>query len=102
MPSKLHIIHRQLRLICRPMTRRFTITALLMLAATIALAADEPPFGPTPADPAKVVGAEACAKCHQAEVQQWMHTPHFATFDTLHRKPEAKQIADRLGLKSIK
>jgi hypothetical protein len=31
-----------------------------------------------------------------------MRTPHFATFDSLHRKPEAKQIADRLGLRSIK
>ncbi len=41
-------------------------------------------------------------KCHDKEVQQWMRTPHFATFDSLHRKPEAKQIADRLGLPSIK
>jgi hypothetical protein len=31
-----------------------------------------------------------------------MRTPHFATFDTLHRSPQAKQIADRLGLRSIK
>ena len=31
-----------------------------------------------------------------------MQTPHFATFDTLHRPPEAKEIADRLGLRSIK
>jgi hypothetical protein len=31
-----------------------------------------------------------------------MRTSHFATFDTLHRTPEAKQIADRLGLRSIK
>jgi hypothetical protein len=31
-----------------------------------------------------------------------MRTPHFATFEALHRSPEAKQIAERLGLKSIK
>ena len=31
-----------------------------------------------------------------------MRTPHFATFDTLHRLPEAKQIAERMGLRSIK
>jgi hypothetical protein len=78
------------------------IICACLVGASIAMAADEPTFGPTPNDPAKVVGADACAKCHQAEVQQWMRTPHFATFDTLHRKPEAKQIADRLGLKSIK
>jgi hypothetical protein len=53
-------------------------------------------------DPAKIVGSDQCAKCHQPEVQQWMRTPHFATFDTLHRSPQAKQIADRLGLRSIK
>jgi hypothetical protein len=53
-------------------------------------------------DPAKIVGSDQCAKCHQNEVQQWMRTPHFATFDTLHRLPEAKQIADRLGLRSVK
>ncbi|HJQ80608.1 MAG TPA: cytochrome c family protein, partial [Lacipirellulaceae bacterium] len=46
--------------------------------------------------------SDQCAKCHQPEVQQWMRTPHFATFDTLHRTPEAKQIAERLGLRSIK
>jgi hypothetical protein len=81
-----------------------SITTLLfcLIGVSIVQAADEPNFGPAPRDPAKVVGAEACAKCHQAEVQQWMRTPHFATFDTLHRRPEAKQIADRLGLKSIK
>jgi hypothetical protein len=31
-----------------------------------------------------------------------MRTPHFATFDTLHRTPAAKQIAEKLGLRSIK
>ena len=48
--------------------------------------------------PAKVVGPDQCAKCHQPEVQQWMRTPHFATFDSLHRKPRAKEIADKLGV----
>jgi hypothetical protein len=63
---------------------------------------EEPMFGPVPCDPMKVVGSDQCAKCHQAEVQQWMRTPHFATFDALHRKPEAKEIANRLDLRSIK
>jgi hypothetical protein len=59
-------------------------------------------FGPAVADPTKVVGSDQCAKCHQQEVQQWMRTPHFATFDALHRTPRAKEIADRLGERSIK
>ncbi len=53
-------------------------------------------------DPAKVLGAESCAKCHESEVQQWQQTPHFATFETLHRNPKAKEIAKRLDLSSVK
>ncbi|MEX2315729.1 MAG: cytochrome c family protein [Pirellulales bacterium] len=64
--------------------------------------AQEPAFGPPPRDAAKIVGSDQCAKCHDKEVQRWLRTTHFATFDTLHRRPEAKQIADRLGLPSIK
>ncbi len=58
--------------------------------------------GPMVPDATKIVGSDQCAKCHQAEVRQWMQTPHFATFDTLHRTPRAKEIADRLGERSIK
>jgi Cytochrome c554 and c-prime len=65
-------------------------------------AAQDAAIGPAVPDPAKIVGSDQCAKCHQQEVQQWMQTPHFATFDTLHRTPRAKEIADRLGDRSIK
>jgi hypothetical protein len=58
--------------------------------------------GPLIPDAAKIVGSDECAKCHQAEVQQWMKTPHFATFDSLHRTSRAKEIAERLGERSIK
>ena len=44
----------------------------------------------------------ACAKCHEKEVQQWKQTPHFVTFESLHRKPEAKAITKRLGLSTVK
>ncbi len=53
-------------------------------------------------DPAKVLGADTCVKCHAAEVNQWKQTPHHRTIDELHRKPEAKQIASNLGLRSVK
>lgn len=53
-------------------------------------------------DPAKVIGADGCKKCHAAEVDQWLRTPHAQTIDTLHRKPEAQAIADRLGIRSVK
>jgi hypothetical protein len=55
-----------------------------------------------PTDPHLVVGNQACVKCHAAEIHVWRTTPHATTFDTLHRRPEAKQIADKLGLNSIK
>ncbi len=53
-------------------------------------------------DPAQVQGAESCAKCHEHEAAQWKTTPHFTTLELLHRQPEAKEIAKRLGLRSVK
>ncbi|TWU58753.1 Perchlorate reductase subunit gamma precursor [Rubripirellula tenax] len=53
-------------------------------------------------DPTLVLGNEACVKCHASEIQVWKTTPHSRTFDELHRRPEAKQIAAKLGLGSIK
>jgi hypothetical protein len=68
-----------------------------------ALVAQEPPKnGGDLFDPAKVVGSAACAKCHPSEVRTWEATPHCLCYDELHRKPEAKAITDRLGLRSVK
>jgi ribosomal protein L40E len=53
-------------------------------------------------DPTKVMTAEACAKCHINEVQVWKQTPHFKTFDELGRREEAKQICEKMGLRSVK
>jgi hypothetical protein len=53
-------------------------------------------------NPHDVMGVESCAKCHAAELSAWKQTPHAATFLTLHRKPEAEQIANKLGIKSFK
>ncbi|RMF41037.1 MAG: cytochrome C554 [Planctomycetota bacterium] len=53
-------------------------------------------------DPQRVVGPDACSKCHAAEVQVWKNTPHFHTFATLHRRPEARQIADRMGISEFR
>jgi hypothetical protein len=53
-------------------------------------------------DPAKVVGSDKCAECHQKEIGAWKQTPHFSTWDTLHRKPEARKIAEAMGVRSIK
>lgn len=79
-----------------------------LLAAAIALGAALAPAQGTVAgsgdvfDPAKVVGSDACKKCHAGEIDQWSRTPHCLTIDTLHRQPEADAIAERLGLRSVK
>jgi hypothetical protein len=78
---------------------------VFVLSASVSICganAEEPKIGPMVPDAAKIVGSDQCAKCHQAEVQQWMKTPHYATFDSMHRLPRAKEIADKLGLSSIK
>ncbi len=53
-------------------------------------------------DPHSVMGNQSCVKCHASEIKVWQNTPHSRTFDELHRRPEAKKIAEKLGLKSIK
>ncbi|MCG8448067.1 MAG: cytochrome c family protein [Pirellulales bacterium] len=73
----------------------------LLLNATVASAADNTEVA-IRCDPAQVLGAQSCAKCHENEVARWKRTPHFATFEGLHRHPEAKEIARRLGFSSIK
>ena len=74
----------------------------LAIASVFAMVASAQPPQEHPFDPSKVIGADACKKCHAAEVDQWLRTPHAQTIDTLHRKPEAQAIADRLGIRSIK
>ena len=70
--------------------------------ALLSAIGDDAVVGTVVADPAKIIGADECAKCHQQEVQQWMRSPHFATYDSLHRTPRAKEIAERLGERTIK
>jgi len=71
-------------------------------AASDAGVTEPPTYSPRQCDPSIVVGHETCMKCHDSEIKQWMQTPHYRTFDALHRTPEAKDIAKRMGLKSIK
>jgi hypothetical protein len=53
-------------------------------------------------NPHEVIGYENCEKCHAPEVSVWKQTPHYRTFVTLHRNPDAQQIADKLGITSFK
>ena len=75
---------------------------MMSFAATGLATAGEGAFAASPADPNQVLGNQSCVKCHAPEINVWQQTPHAKTFDELHRRPEAKQIASKLGLKSIK
>ncbi len=90
------------------MTYRFTTwaaVAALVTCVRCVMADDTDPRN-TGAEvhlnPHEVVGYENCQKCHSAEVNVWKQTPHHSTFMTLHRNPEAKQIAARMGISSFK
>ncbi|MGJ8654322.1 MAG: cytochrome c family protein [Opitutaceae bacterium] len=52
--------------------------------------------------PANVVGAVSCGECHSTAVEAWKQTHHFQTFEELHRRPEAREIAEKLGMRRIK
>lgn len=53
-------------------------------------------------NPVKVEGPESCAECHVEAVDAWKLTHHFSTFNEMHRTPEAREIAQKLGIKRIK
>ncbi|WP_372369438.1 cytochrome c family protein [Candidatus Uabimicrobium sp. HlEnr_7] len=58
---------------------------------------------PLKTDPKKVMTANKCGNCHKKAVGVWKKTPHFNTFKELHKRPRAKSIAKKMGLKgSIK
>lgn len=54
------------------------------------------------ADPAKILGPEACAECHAPMVEAWKLTHHFETYNSMHRRPEARDIATKMGMRRIK
>ncbi len=88
--------------------RLLTLCALAAVATGIGWATHENSGDPRnakidiPLSPKDVVGTEACAKCHAAEINVWKQTPHHDTFLTLHRKPQAQAIADKMGIASFK
>src|SRR5688572_18414198 len=50
----------------------------------------------------KMVGPQACMECHESEGKAWQKTHHFNTFKELHKRKEAKEISEKMGIKRIK
>jgi len=57
---------------------------------------------PPQCDPSKVTGPMRCATCHEQEVRVWLQTPHARTLEDLHRRPQALEIAEKMGIRSVK
>lgn len=84
-----------------------TVCSLAMTAWLSVQAADAQPsafnaWAAAPPSPNSVLMVDACVKCHAADVEVWKQTPHSKTFEELHRRPEAKEISRKLGVRSIK
>ena len=77
---------------------RSYVLYLFSLLISIGFAA----YGAFASDPAKTVGANACAECHKQEAEAWKGTHHFKTFRDMPRNTEANEIAKRMGVRRIK
>ena len=53
-------------------------------------------------DPTKVRGPDACGECHKETVKSWKESHHSSTFKDMPRSDEAREIADKMGIKRIK
>lgn len=88
--------------------RTFQILTILACVAAMGMTTELLPRDPRdskveiPISPKQVVGSDACAKCHAAELNAWKQTPHHETFLTLHRSPQAQEIAKKMGVASFK
>ena len=88
--------HRMKR---RPLSRAIPgLVFLVLFALPLGHVLAQPPQ----CNPNQVVTANACAQCHTQEINVWRQTPHFKTFEQLHRNPRAKEISTRMGQRSIK
>jgi hypothetical protein len=58
--------------------------------------------GAVASDPAKTVGANACAECHKEEAEAWKGSHHFKTFREMPRNTKANEIADKMGVRRVK
>lgn len=77
--------------------RQLAISLVLAFGHIVAVSADG-----VDCDPTKVMTAESCATCHANEVNVWKQTPHFTTYEKLSRRPRAKEICKKMGLRSVK
>lgn len=50
----------------------------------------------------KRVGSQKCIECHDHAGEAWKHTHHFNTYNELHSRPKAAEIAKNMNIRRIK
>lgn len=53
-------------------------------------------------DPSLVKGPDQCGECHKETVNAWKESHHSTTFKDMPRSEEAREIANKMGIKRIK
>ena len=53
-------------------------------------------------EPSKVKGPDECGECHKETVKAWKESHHSKTFKDMPRSEEAREIANKMGIKRIK
>lgn len=53
-------------------------------------------------EPEKVKGPDDCGECHKETVKAWKESHHSKTFKDMPRSEEAREIANKMGIKRIK
>ncbi len=82
----------------RTAQRRSSVVHLISVLTFSGLAG----YSAVASDPAKTVGANACAECHKQEAEAWKGTHHFKTFREMPRNLEANKIAEKMGIRRVK
>lgn len=72
--------------------KNFFIAGLVISLASVVQAGYHP----------DIVGPQSCLECHESEGKAWQKSHHFETFKELHKRKEAKAIAEKMGVKNIK
>lgn len=73
---------------------RFSVLSLTLVLATRLLDASDYSN--------KIEGPDSCIECHKQEGRVWRSTAHSQGFLKLHREPEARLMAKKMGVRRIK
>lgn len=86
----------------RIFTHSTDLIGIAVVAALLVMSAVLPSTATDRRGKSASVGVNACAECHTKETEVWRNTRHHDAFRRMPRSREAREIADKLGIKRIK